>query len=360
MQSKGKVMVGMSGGVDSSVAALLLLEQGYQVVGATFRLWNPADAGLGGESSCCSADDADDARFVCHALGIPHYVLNYKDLFRESVVDYFVAEYRRGATPNPCIACNRHIKFGAFIQKARSMDFDFIATGHYATVERDAGGRRYRLRKGQFAAKDQSYVLYCLTQPQLAATLMPLGGYRKEEIRAMAAEHGLLVSGKPDSQDICFVPGGDYSAFLSQYTGKSCPRGDFVDADGRSLGRHRGIWSYTIGQRRGLSLSFENRKYVTAIDAQSNTVTLGENEDLLRRKLTARDVNWIDFDAPARPMRLGARIRYNHAEQPATVTPLPGGGARVVFDHAQRAVTPGQAVVFYSGDYVAGGGTIEK
>ena len=355
---KKKVMVGMSGGVDSSVAALLLLEQGYEVAGVTFRLWDPGlDSGFG-ESACCAVDDVNDARFVCHALGIPHYVVNYKELFKERVVDYFAREYQRGTTPNPCIACNRHIKFGAFIHKAVSMGFDYVATGHYATVLRDKGTGRYRLKKGDHAPKDQSYVLYTLTQEQLARVLMQLGPYTKEQVRAMAESKDLVVSRKAESQDICFVPDGDYGAFLEKYTGVTPPPGYFVDGQGNRLGKHRGIWHYTVGQRKGLGISFGKPMYVTAIDPAANTVTLGENETLFRRELLAGEVAFIDPDPPAGPLRLTAKIRYSAKAAPATVTPLGGGQARVVFDTPQRAAAPGQAVVFYDGDFVAGGGII--
>lgn len=353
-----RVIVGMSGGVDSSVAALLLLRQGYEVVGATFRLWAPcADSGLA-ESACCAADDVHDARRVCELLGIPHYVFNYKDLFRTEVVDYFVAEYRRGATPNPCIACNRRVKFDSFIRRALGMEFDYVATGHYALVEFDPARNRHRLRRGSYAEKDQSYVLYTLTRQQLAHVLMPLGGYRKAEIRALAREAGLPVSGKADSQDICFVPDGDYGAFLEAYTGESPPSGNFVDEQGRVLGRHQGLWRYTVGQRKGLGVSFGRPMYVSAIDPVSGNVTLSAGDALFSRELTAEDVNLLDLDRLDAPLRCTAKIRYSARPAPAEISPLEGGGIRIVFDEPQRAVTPGQAVVFYDGDYVLGGATI--
>lgn len=348
----------MSGGVDSSVAALLLLRQGYEVVGATFRLWDPGVDSSFGESSCCAVDDVNDARRVCDRLGIPHYVFNYKELFRREVVDYFVGEYRRGATPNPCIACNRAIKFDSFIRKARAMEFDYVATGHYASILFDEHRSRWRLRRGAFAEKDQSYVLYTLSQRQLAHIVMPLGGYSKSEIRAIAEEAGLAVSGKADSQDICFVPDGDYCAFLERYTGETSPAGFFVDRDGNVLGRHRGIWHYTIGQRKGLGMSFGKPMYVAGIDAASNTVLLDDNEALFQSELRAGDLRLIECDVLTGPVRCTARIRYSARPAEAMLHPPEDGVVRVVFDHLQRAATPGQAVVFYDGDYVLGGATI--
>lgn len=360
MQHKGKVLVGMSGGVDSSVAALQLLRAGYEVVGATFRLWDPeVDSGLGA-STCCAVDDVRDAKQVCHTLGIPHYVMNYKQLFQQKVVDYFVAEYQRGATPNPCIACNRHIKFDSFIQKALSMDFDYVATGHYASVLWDEDMGRFRLKRAIHDQKDQSYVLYTFTQHQLAHTLMPLGGYEKEAVRALAQENNLLVSRKPDSQDICFVPDGDYGGFLEAYTGQKAEPGDFIDRDGNKLGRHQGVWRYTIGQRKGLGISFGKPMFVSAIDQAANTVTLADNDALFTRELVADDFRWIDIDQLDAPAVFDAKIRYAADPAPAQVIPLGEGKVRVVFDQPQRAVTKGQAVVFYNGRYVVGGGTILK
>ncbi len=353
-----KVMVGMSGGVDSSVAALLLKQQGYDVVGVTFRLWSATDA-CPQESGCCSIDDVNDAKYVCHTLGIPHYVFNYKELFREKVVDRFVQEYLAGRTPNPCIECNRSIKFSDIVLRAEAMGFDYVATGHYATIRQNPETGRYCLYRGKYDSKDQSYVLYCLTQAQLARTLMPLGEYSKEEVRRIAEENGLIVAKKPDSQDICFVPDGDYAGFIERYTGKTIPKGNFIDQDGHILGQHKGITHYTIGQRKGLGISLGKPVFVTDIDPKNNTVTLCEQEDsLFRTTLYADRLNFISVESLTEPARVMAKIRYAHKPSAATVFPPENGVARVEFDIPQRAATKGQAVVFFQQDQVLGGGTI--
>ena len=354
---KQKVMLGMSGGVDSSVAALLLLRDGYDVAGVTLRL-RPDEYMRGSRAGgCCSLDDIDDARRVCYRLGIDHMVLNLTELFERDVIDYFASQYAAGLTPNPCIACNRYVKFGAMLERARTLGYDFIATGHYAVIEQSGEGR-WLLKKSP-AAKDQSYVLYSMTQEQLAHTLMPVGRYSKPEIRAMAEEAGLPVAHKSDSQEICFVEDGDYAGFVERYTGKKDAEGDFLDRDGRVIGRHRGITRYTVGQRKGLGVSFGRPMYVTAIDAVHNTVTLGGEGTQYSRSLEAADLHWIPFDSPAGEMEIEAKVRYAAAPARAKLTPLPGGRARVEFSEPQRAVTPGQAVVFYDGDVVVGGGTIQ-
>ncbi len=353
-----RVMIGMSGGVDSSVAALVLKQQGFEVVGATFRLFNESDLGVCGQSSCCSADDVNDARMVCDKIGIPHYVLNYKELFREKIVGAFVQSYLAGATPNPCILCNRYIKFEAFLNKAQSMGFDYIATGHYARIEHDQQTDRYVLRRAEAKGKDQSYVLYHLTQHTLAHMLMPLGGYDKPTVRQMAQEHNLLVADKPDSQDICFVPDGDYAAFIASYTGTPPKQGDFVDTKGNVLGRHNGVAGFTIGQRKGLGISLGRPAFVVDIDAQTGRVVLGEEHEVFSRTLTADDVNMIDGQPVTESFACAAKIRYSHKEARATVTPQENGRLKVEFDDAQRAITRGQAVVFYDGDCILGGGTI--
>lgn len=354
--SKQKVLLGMSGGVDSSVAALLLLKAGYDVTGVTMRLRPDAYMQQCAAGGCCSLDDIDDARRVCYQLGIEHLVLNFTEQFERDVIQYFADQYAAGRTPNPCIACNRHLKFDAMLQKARLLGCDFISTGHYAVIEQSAAGR-WLLKKAP-ASKDQSYVLYSLTQDQLAHTLMPLGAYTKPEARKMAEEAGLRVAHKPDSQEICFVEDNDYAAFLEEYTGTKAPEGDFIDAQGNVLGRHRGITHYTIGQRKRLGISFGKPMYVTKIDAVRNRITLGEEGSQYASSLVAEDINLIPFDALDAPIRAQVKVRYQARPAPALLTPLETGRIRVDFDEAQRSVTPGQAVVFYDGDLVLGGGVI--
>ena len=354
---KGKVLVAMSGGVDSSVAAWLLKEQGYEVVGITFKLWS----GETEDSKCCGLDDISDARMVCHQMGIPHYVLNYKDLFRRRVVEPFVRAYQEGRTPNPCILCNRYVKFEEFCRRARELGADHIATGHYARVGRDPASGRWELLRGADPAKDQSYVLYTLTQEQLSMLLLPCGEFSKEEIRRLADQSGLRVAHKPDSQDICFVPGGDYAAFLEEYTGAPLPAGRFVDPEGNTLGQHRGSARYTIGQRKGLGIALGRPMFVSAIDPRANTVTLVEDEGaLLRREVLAEDVNFLSLprEAFSEPVEVQARLRYSQRPAEAQGLLLPDGRLRLTFREPQRAPTPGQAAVLYQGDRVVCGGTI--
>lgn len=355
---KKKVLVGMSGGVDSSAAAWLLQRQGYEVIGATMKLWEEET----GDSRCCGLDDVNDARMVCHALGIPHYVLNFKDRFRREVVEPFIAEYRRGRTPNPCILCNRHLKFDAFLRRALEIGCDYIATGHYARVTRERETGRYLLCRGKDPKKDQSYVLYTVTQGVLSRLLLPCGEYSKEEIRRFAEESGLPVAKKPDSQDICFVPDGDYAAFIRRYTGEAQPEGWFVDREGNPLGKHRGIGCYTIGQRKGLGIALGQPMFVRAIDPEKNTVTLVEDESLLySRRVIAGDVNFLSLpeDAFYRPLPVLARVRYSQELAEAQAVYLPDEERlRLWFREPQRAATPGQAVVLYRGDMVVCGGTI--
>lgn len=347
----------MSGGVDSSVAALLLLRAGYDVTGVTMRLRPDEYMQQSSAGGCCSLDDIDDARRVAYKLGIDHLVLNFQEVFEKEVIDYFAAQYAAGLTPNPCIACNRHVKFDAMLRRARELDFDFIATGHYARI-RQAESGRWLLERAQ-NRKDQSYVLYSFTQDQLAHTLMPLGSYTKPEARAMAEAAGLPVAHKPDSQEICFVENNDYAGFIERYTGKKTPRGDFIDVNGNVLGRHLGISHYTVGQRKGLGITFGKPMYVTKIDAVHNTVTLGEEGSQYSDTLVAADLNFIPFDSLENELQVQVRVRYQAQPADALLTPLPGGKVRVRFDRPQRAVTPGQAVVFYDGDLVVGGGTIQ-
>ncbi len=353
-----KVMVGMSGGVDSSVAALLLKEAGYEVVGVTFKLWD--DIAAGEESKCCSASDVNDARLVCDKLSIPHYVFNYKELFGKTVMDYFVESYKKGHTPNPCIACNKYIKFESFLDKALNLGFDFISTGHYALSVKNEESGRYNLLKGEHDNKDQSYALYNMTQKQLAHTLFPLGKLSKAEVRKIAEENELVVANKPDSQDICFIPSGDYTAFLEKYTGEKAPIGDFVDTRGNVLGKHKGLWHYTIGQRKGLGISFGKPMFVADIDAEECKVVLSEEDGIFSDTLTADDLNLIEVEALTQPVKAEVKIRYAHKKAPATLHPEEGGRIRVQFLTPQRAITKGQAVVFYNGDSVFGGGVIVK
>lgn len=344
------VYAAMSGGVDSSAAALLAVRAGDRVTGVTLRLHD-----YGG---CGSEQDAADAQAVCAALGAGHRIWDARDLFLKEVVDPFAQSYLAGHTPNPCIRCNARLKFGFLLDKALEEGAEYIITGHYARVQYDEARGRWLLKKGLSEQKDQSYVLYTLTQHQLAHLRLPLGEMDKEAVRALAREAGFANCGKPDSQDICFVPDGAYARFIWEHTGHTPEPGDFIDVDGCILGQHAGIECYTIGQRKGVGLSGAHPYYVVAKNADRNTVMLGEDEDLWREDLTAGELNWIAFDALTAPLRCAARTRYHQAETPCTVTPGDEGQAEVRFDAPVRAITPGQAVVFYDGDVVLGGGTI--
>lgn len=351
-----KALIGMSGGVDSSVAVLLMQQAGYDCIGATMHLFHNDDVGVPREKSCCSLEDVEDARSVAYRLGIPHYVFNFTEDFRTQVIDRFVSAYEQGATPNPCIDCNRYLKFERFYRRAMELGCDCVVTGHYARIEQKNG--RWLLKKALNPAKDQSYVLYAMTQDQLAHTRFPLGTYSKEEIRRIAGEKGFINAKKHDSQDICFVPDGDYAKTIESYTGRTYAPGNFVDRDGKILGQHKGMIRYTIGQRKGLGLALPEPMYVCQKRMEDNTIVLGRNADLFTTELDAEDVNWIAWDVPPETLRVKARVRYQQKEQWATVTPTGERTFHLVFDEPQRAITTGQAVVLYDGDIVVGGGTI--
>lgn len=346
----------MSGGVDSSAAAAILKEQ-YDVTGVTLRLFTNEDIQLDRSRSCCSLDDVEDARSVANRLDIPFYVYNFGDRFRECVIDKFNNSYINGLTPNPCIDCNRFIKFDALLKRAELLGQDYIATGHYVRRRYDEKTGRFQLLKGTDPAKDQSYVLYGMTQQQLAKTLFPIGELTKPQTRAIAEKYGLVNAAKPDSQDICFVPDGDYARFIEAYTGKKFPCGDFVDRDGNVLGQHSGIIRYTVGQRKGLGIALGKPAYVIEKDIENNRVVLGSNEELFGDTTYAFDVNWVSYECAHSPVRVCARVRYNQQEQPATLYPLENGNIKVVFDKPQRAITFGQALVCYDGELLVCGGT---
>ena len=350
-----KALIAMSGGVDSSVAALLTVRAGYDCIGCTMQLHDESDEPV--EGTCCTTADAEDARAVAFRLGMPYYVFNFKDDFRKTVIGDFIDCYEHGRTPNPCIECNRKMKFDKLYERAKILSCDKIVTGHYARVVFEDG--RYKLKKALDPKKDQSYVLYCLTQEQLAHTLFPLGGMTKDQTRAVAAEAGFYNARKKDSQDLCFVPDGNYARAIEKFTGKKPQPGDFVDRSGKVLGRHKGIIFYTVGQHKGLGIVSETPYYVLKIDAAKNEILLGSNEDLFTKTAFVRDLHLITGEDPAGPFEASVKIRYRHPEQPATVTPLGGGRAMIVFDEPQRAITPGQAAVMYRGDEVLGGGVIE-
>lgn len=345
----------MSGGVDSSVTADLLIEQGYECIGCTMKLYDSEDVGYD-TKTCCSADDVEDARSVAFRLGIKYYVHNYKDDFKNCVIDDFVRSYENGRTPNPCIVCNKYMKFGKLLRQAEVLGCTKIATGHYARIVCEDGV--YKLMKAADVTKDQSYVLYNLTQEQLSKILFPLGELTKNDAREIAAAKGFVNAKKHDSQDICFVPDGDYAKMIENYTGRTFAPGNFVDKDGNILGRHKGIIHYTIGQRRGLGIAAENRLYVVKIDVENNTVVLGSDDDLFDRTVNISDFHWIAGDNIPESFRCKAKIRYRMTEQDALVRYHGDGTATIEFDEPQRASTPGQTAVFYDGDYVLGGGTI--
>lgn len=360
MSTNTKALIAMSGGVDSSVAAYLTQQQGFTCMGATMRLFTNEVLENGLESTCCSLDDVEDARSVAFRLGMPFYVFNFGAEFRRDVMDKFVCAYEQGLTPNPCIDCNRCLKFDALLRRALTLGCEYIVTGHYARTRQDETTGRYLLMKAADPAKDQSYFLACLSQEQLPHIRFPLGELGKAEVRQIAQEQGFINAKKRDSQDICFVPDGDYVAFLERYTGKHYAPGVFLDQAGNVVGQHHGAVGYTLGQRKGLGLAMGEPVYVCGKDMQRNTVTVGPNEALYRHGLRANNWTWFPFPALDAPMRVQAKARSRQTEQSATVYPEDNGFARVEFDEPQRAITPGQAIVLYDGDIVLGGGTITE
>ena len=353
-----KALIAMSGGVDSSVAAFLMKEKGFDISGVTLKMFGNDLIGVSGESSCCSLSDVEDAESVCRRLGIPFYVFNFTEKFEKEVVKRFVKAYEEGKTPNPCVDCNRYVKFGYLYRRMEELGCGCIVTGHYARIEKDPETGRFLLKKAVDPKKDQSYVLYSLTQEQLSHTMFPLGGMTKPETRKIAEEQGFLNAKKHDSQDICFVPDSDYAGFIGRYTGREYPAGDFVDEEGNVLGEHKGIIKYTVGQRKGLGLALPAPLYVCRKDMEKNQVVLAPNDRLFSSSAEVCDFNWIAFDEPEEPFHAAVKVRYSQKESPAEIVPLGDGKVRIDFDEPVRAITSGQAAVVYDGDTVIGGGTI--
>ncbi len=357
-RKREKVVIGMSGGVDSSVAAYLLKKAGYDVIGVTMQIWQEESVQIQEENGgCCGLSAVEDARRVAQMLEIPYYVMNFRKEFKENVIDYFIGEYLQGHTPNPCIACNRYVKWEALLERSMEIGADYIATGHYAQVEKLPNGR-FTLKKSATDAKDQTYALYNLTQEQLSHTLMPVGQYTKDQIRKIAKDIGLLVANKPDSQEICFIPDNDYATFIEENTEKKIEEGNFVDLDGNVIGRHKGITHYTIGQRKGLNLSMGKPVFVVAIYPETNEIVIGDNKDVFHDYLKCNNINFMSIADLEGEMEVTAKIRYSHKGAKAKIRKITKDTIECIFEEPQRASTPGQAVVFYDGAYVVGGGTI--
>ncbi len=355
-----KVVVAMSGGVDSSVAAAILKREGYEVIGVTMQIWLPEMSGDAHSTACCGgSSEIEDARKVAQSLEIPHYVVDFRDLFSKMVVADFCSEYCNGRTPNPCIRCNEYVKFGALLNKATELGARYIATGHHARIEWSTIDGRYLLKKGMDHRKDQTYVLYRFTQEQMKHTLLPIGHLEKERVREIARELGLPVAAKADSQDICFIPDNDYPGFLSQHISGVIKPGPILDTHGRTIGQHKGSQLYTIGQRRRLGISAQKPLFVTAILPEQNAIVVGDENDLSRPMLIASDINWISGTAPEQTSRVMAKIRYTHNETGSEISPLENGRLQVMFKEPQKAIAPGQSVVFYHDDITLGGGIIE-
>lgn len=358
---KKKVVIGMSGGVDSAVAAFVLKEKGYDVIGITMKLWEEDESNYAEDyGGCCSLSSVEDARLVAEKLDIPFYVISYKEDFMKAVVDDFIDEYLNGRTPSPCIRCNKFIKFDALLETAKSLGAYYVATGHYGIVEQDQESGRHLIKKSKEERKDQTYMMYSLSQDQIKHVLMPLGDYEtKEEVRAIAEREDLIVARKKDSQEICFVIDDDYARFVKEHTLKPIPKGNFVDTSGKVLGEHKGIIHYTIGQRKGLGMTFGKPMYVVKVDAIKNEVVLGDNEEVFKAELIAKEVNFIPFDTAPEGYKCTGKVRYSSKTSPCTIYNAEDNRVRIVFDQPQRAVTPGQAVVFYQDDVLVGGGVIE-